>query len=111
MGLLRCFRIVARNRLKINTRKDIYNLRDGTSFWAVTGGPHEGMLSDLLGDIDLVWSGGPFNFESLDEVDSRLGRLFYLSSADGGDVTVVRLVIGCGVGSLAVLHAFYACVH
>ena len=68
-------------------------------------------MSDLLGGIELVWPGGALNFKILDEVDSRLGRLFYLSSADGGDVTVVRLVIGCGVGSLAVLHAFYACVH
>ena len=48
-------------------------------------------MSDLLGGIELVWPGGTFKFKILDEVDSRLGRLFYLSSADGGDVTVVQV--------------------
>ena len=61
VGLLRRFGIVARNRLKINTREGLYNLRDGTSFWAMAVGPHEGMLSDLLEGIDLVWPGGTFN--------------------------------------------------
>ena len=86
VGLLHRFGVVARNRLKINVREGLYNLRDGTSHCAMFSGPHGEMLSDLLGGVDQECPGGSFGFESLDEVDSGLCRLFYLNSASGVDV-------------------------
>ena len=87
-GLLHHFGVVARNRLKINVREGLYNLRDGMSYCAMTGGPHREMLSDLLGGVDDVYPGRSFDFESLDEVESGLCRLFCLNLASGADVVV-----------------------
>ena len=49
VGLLQRFGIVARNRLRINVREGLYDLRDGTRYCAMTDGPHREMLCDLLG--------------------------------------------------------------
>ena len=66
-------------------------MRDGTSFWAMTAGPHKEMMLGLLGDGSLVWPSDPCHFDTLDEVDSGLDRLTYLNSADVGHVSVTQV--------------------
>ena len=88
MGLLQRFGVVARNRLRINVREGLYDLRDGTRYFAMTGGPHREMLSDMLGSDDEGNLNESYGFESLEDVDSGLCRLFYLNSVSGVDVVV-----------------------
>ena len=111
MGLLRHFGIVARNRLTINTREGLYNLHDGTSFWAMTGGPHEGMLSDLLGRVS-TWCGLVVLLTSRVWMKLILGLVGCFILTRPMVVTLLlRFVIGCGVGSLAVLPIYQACMY
>ena len=77
----------------------------------MTGGPHEGMLSDLLGRVS-TWCGLGVLLTLRVWMKLILGLVgCFILTRPMVVALLLRFVIRCGLGSLAVLHIYQACVY